>query len=480
MSLRTRIALLVGVTVLLASAIGSIGTTVSSRSVGIDSIDGELIDDADSFVIDSPRLAAQLQFALDARQGTCDTDTDTDTVADPEPEATTRPNRPRQIRATAFASSMQAVRPDGTVFVACTEFPISDEQHEIARAGSGTNFDTVSVEGEQFRMLTRGMGDIGAVQFARSIEFTENTLRTLVIRSIIFGVIGAICAGAVGWLFAKRVTDPVARLSETAERVAHTHDLGERISVEGASEIGALASSFNAMLSSLDTSREQQQRLVQDTSHELRTPLTSMRTNVELLLRHDDMDPDVRSEVLDDISSELGELTQLTTELVDSATEVPTSLQFRDEIDLPDLVAACVDRARRRHHRTVNIEIAGDNDSLGSVYGDHALVTRAVTNLLNNAVKFSDSDTEISVEVSANQLTVCDQGPGVPVDDLPYIFDRFYRATAARSAPGSGLGLAIVHQIVVGHGGTVSAENAAEGGARIGFSLPVVAPAQTN
>ncbi len=471
MSLRSRIALLVGVTVLLASAIGGVGTTISSRSVGRDRVDSALLNDAETFRIESPRLANQLQFAFDARRATCNTADDAAVNAEAEPD-----RRGRFRLLTEFASNMQLLRPNGSVFATCQTLPISAVETAIATSGDGRNFRTVSIEGERFRVLTRGFGDIGAVQFARSLELTEDTLRSLVVRSVIFGLLGAICAGAVGWLFAKRATDPVKRLSEAAEHVARTQDLGERITVDGDDEISALASSFNTMLLSLDTSREQQKRLVQDASHELRTPLTSMRTNVELLQRHADINSEVRAQILDDIGAELNELTQLTIELVDSATEVPTTLQLRDEVDLASLVNSCVERARRRHHRAITVRTTTASD--GTVHGDSALLGRAVTNLVNNAVKFSDHDTEIDIDVSIGAVTVSDRGPGIPADDLPFVFDRFYRATMARSAPGSGLGLAIVKQIVSGHGGTVNAANRLGGGAQIGFSLPVVTTTQ--
>lgn len=483
MSLRSRIALLVGVTVLLASAIGGIGTTVSSLSVGRDRVDQALVNDAEAFSIESPRLAGQLQFAFEARRATCDTtdETDSDTTeateaAELDPQDPPPGPRGRFRLLSQFESNMQLLRTNGTVFATCQTLPISETETAIAVTGDGTSFRTVSIEGERFRVLTRGFGDIGAVQFARSLDLTEDTLRSLVVRSVLFGFVGALLAAALGWLFAKRATDPVVRLSDAAERVAQTQDLGERITVDGDDEIGALAVSFNTMLSSLDTSREQQKRLVQDASHELRTPLTSMRTNVELLQRHLDIDPELRAQILDDIGTELNELTELTTELVDSATEVPTTLQLRDEVDVAELVASCADRARRRHHRVVHVHTT--DIPRNTVRGDHALLSRAITNLLNNAVKFTEHDTEIDIDVSHGNVTVSDRGPGIPVEDLPHIFDRFYRATAARSAPGSGLGLAIVQQIVVGHGGSVHAANRPGGGAQIGFSLPVVTPTQ--
>ena len=477
MSLRTRIALLVGVTVLLASAIGGIGTTISSRSVGLDRVDRALANDAEALPAQGPRLAGQLQFAFDARRATCndDADADSEEIGSGAAQSETGRSGGRLRFLPEFASNLQLVRANGNVFSACQTLPISADEIAIATTGEGTNYRTVSIEGERFRVLTRGFGDVGAVQFARNLEITEDTLRSVVVRSLVFGLIGAACAAALGWLFAKRATEPVLRLSQAAERVARTQDLGERIAVDGGGEIGALASSFNTMLTSLDTSREQQKRLVQDASHELRTPLTSMRTNVELLQRHTNIDPEVRAQVLHDIGAELHELTELTTELVDSATEIPATLQLRDEIDLIDLVQACADRARRRHHRTIHVHVTQDVRS--TIPGDTALLSRAVTNLINNAVKFSDQGTEIDVDVSATAVTVRDRGPGIPDADLPFVFDRFYRATAARSAPGSGLGLAIVNQIVTAHGGTVHASNRADGGAQIGFSLPVVTAA---
>ncbi len=333
MSLRTRIALLVGVTVLVASAVGGIGTALSSGNVGRDRVDQALRSDAETFQSQSPGLIAQLQFAFDARRATCN---DLDAV-----DPSTRRRAARLHYLPEFASSIQLVRPNGNLIAACQTLPVSNEDIRIAASGIGRSYRTVTIDGERFRVLTRGFDDVGAVQFARSLAITEDTLRALLTRSFAFGLLGATLASALGWLLAKRATGPVKQLSETAERVARTQDLGERITVDGDDEIAALATSFNTMLASLDTSREQQQRLVQDASHELRTPLTSMRTNVELLQRHDDIDPGTRSQILADIGAELNELTELTTELVDSATEVPATIRVRDEVDLDGIIEDC-------------------------------------------------------------------------------------------------------------------------------------------
>jgi len=466
MSLRTRIALLIGVTVLLASAIGGIGTSVSSRNVGRDTVDEALLADASPFSTDRPRrLVAEVRFALEARRAACERDVD-DGVADE-----TEPAGNGRLRLLPeFASNLQVLSANGATNAACDPLPVSDQDRAIAEAGAGSAFRTVTIEGERFRVLTLGYTDLGAVQFARSLSITEDTLRNLILRSIGFGLLGAALASALGWIVAKRATEPLERLSETADRVAHTRDLGERIEVTSDNEVGALATSFNTMLTSLDTSREQQQRLVQDASHELRTPLTSMRTNVELLQRHHSIDDATRQEVLADINAELHELTMLTSELVESATEIPARMELTAEAQLAPIVQESVERARRRHRRTVNVIEVGNTDL--SIRADVALLDRAITNLVNNAVKFSERTTEIDVHVSSTAVTVLDRGVGIPEDDLPQIFERFYRATVARSAPGSGLGLAIVRQVVEGHGGTVSAANRDGGGAEIGFVLP--------
>lgn len=495
MSLRARIALLVGVTVLIATAIAGIGTAVSSRNLGRDRLDQELIADASRFSGTGFQLASQLQFAFDLRRATCAEDLESLAHAEEGPIELNGPRlleerpgggffvvrgRGERVQIPEFAAAMQRISADGLAFSACLTLPIDERDGAIALTGVGSSLRTVSIENERFRVLTQGYGDLGAVQFARGLEVTEDTMSGILARIIGFGLAGAVLAAGLGWFWAKRATLPVQQLSATAERVTRTHDLGERIELDRDDEIGALATSLNAMLTSLDTSREQQQRLVQDASHELRTPLTSMRTNVELLQRHAHLDDETRARVLADINAELKELTELTAELVESATEVSTTPGATTAVVLHEVVSECVERARRRHRRTIQLEILDGRPKMldGSpdpvlINADPTLIARAVTNLINNAAKFSDETTVIDVSVSGAEVIVHDRGPGVADADMPHIFERFYRATTARSAPGSGLGLAIVEQIVSGHGGSVTASNRPGGGASIGFALPV-------
>jgi two-component system sensor histidine kinase MprB len=240
------------------------------------------------------------------------------------------------------------------------------------------------------------------------------------------------------------------------------------VPVEGRDEAGRLAHAFNEMLASLARSRRAQHQLVQDAGHELRTPLTSLRTNVAVMQRYDELSPGSRQRLLADVESETRELTAMVNELVELATdrrdsEVPVSV-------VPGQVAeAVVERARRRWGR----EISVTTDEASVVVRPQAF-ERAIGNLVENALKFSDGPVE--VVVAGRRVEVRDRGPGIAEDDLVRVFDRFYRADAARSQPGSGLGLAIVRDMAESHGGRVFAGNREGGGAVVGFELPALPP----
>jgi two-component system sensor histidine kinase MprB len=223
------------------------------------------------------------------------------------------------------------------------------------------------------------------------------------------------------------------------------------------------------MLTELDASRQQQRQLVTDASHELRTPLTSLRTNVEMLARSGDLPHDERKQILDDAQFEINELTKIVGELVELATDVQIEERERQDVRLDDIVRGVVDRARRR--TSLRIDLHAEPTL---VVGNPELLERATGNLVDNATKWSPREGVIEVSVSDGTVTVRDQGPGIPAQDLPHVFERFYRSEDARSKPGSGLGLAIVKQIVEAHEGTVRAENLHQGGALVGFRLPPV------
>jgi two-component system sensor histidine kinase MprB len=278
-----------------------------------------------------------------------------------------------------------------------------------------------------------------------------------------------VLAALVGWIVAGRAIAPVGRLTNATEHVAETQDLGEAIDVERSDEIGRLASSFNTMLAALDTSRGQQRRLVMDASHELRTPLTSLRTNIEVLARSDSIAPSERAALLSDITFELEELSSLVTELVELATDTASEEPVM-ALRLDDMAEDVAQRSRRRTGRSISLSTRPS-----TIEGRRSQLERAMGNLVDNADKWGAPGTPIEMSVSEGRVEVRDHGPGIEPGDAERIFDRFYRASDARTKPGSGLGLAIVKQIIENHGGTVYARNADDGGALVGFDVPETA-----
>jgi two-component system sensor histidine kinase MprB len=316
-------------------------------------------------------------------------------------------------------------------------------------------------------VLTTPRSAGGASQIGRSISSTNNVLSTLDIRLLLIALAGTFVAAALAWLIARRIVRPVEQLTVAAEHIAETQELDQHIEVRRADELGRLAASFNTMLAALGSSRAQQQRLVMDASHELRTPLTALRTNIELLQRADTFDEAQRVELVDAAQVELEELGDLVAELVDLATDVRAE-EPTQSIDLGDLVESVVERERRRSGRTITLA----RDESGTINVRASAIDRAVHNLLNNACKFSAPDTPIAVDVTGGVIEISDRGVGIAPDERSLVFDRFYRATAARSQPGSGLGLSIVRQIVELHGGTVELFERAGGGTVARLSLP--------
>jgi two-component system sensor histidine kinase MprB len=277
---------------------------------------------------------------------------------------------------------------------------------------------------------------------------------------------------------------PVKRLTRAAEHVTETQDLSQRIAPAGEDEIGRLAVSFNAMLDALeismgalDESVHAQRQLVADASHELRTPVTSLRTNIEILQQAHDMDVQERELLLGDVVEQIEELTLLMNDLIDLARGEEQNADNED-VRLDMVVSEAVERTRRNSPTTplqTKLEPV-------LVSGVAARLERAVVNLIDNAVKYSPEDEPVEIvlayrrsrgsSIGGGELTVRDHGQGISAEDMPHVFDRFYRGAEARGRPGSGLGLAIVRQVVNQHGGTVVAERAPGGGTLMRVILP--------
>jgi len=359
------------------------------------------------------------------------------------------------------------------------DLPVSDAALSVVGVNRGFDQSTVEFGSERFRVHTVGR-DAGAVQVARSLGETDRVLRDVQRRTALFVLVVSSLAAAVGWLLASTVAAPLRRLTRAASEVEQSGDLNVALPEPGKDEVGRLGSAFGSMLGALQRSRGEQQRLVQDAGHELRTPLTSLRTNLAVLRRHPDMAPDMQERILEDLDSEVGELTELVNELVAVASGELAD-QPPQDLRLAEVARGVAARVGRRRERSVVVEVGVRVGEEATVFAPLAGIERAITNLVENAAKFDQSDAEIRVEVDGGRLMVIDHGPGIPEDDLSLVFDRFHRATASRTLPGSGLGLAIVREIVERHRGTVSAVNRPGGGASVGFELPVQdAPTSAN
>jgi len=345
--------------------------------------------------------------------------------------------------------------------------PIGEAEQAVYDGTVSSIRRTVAVEGDNLRMLTTTI-PTGVVQVARSLAEVDSSLAGLASVLKMAAVVGVLLAAAVGYLIARGASRPLRQLAEAAEHVAETQELAARIDVDRTDEVGRLAESFNAMLAALESSRLQQRRLVHDAGHELRTPLTAIRTNIELLRRMDEIPPEELEHMIADIDNEIRELSRLVTELVDLATELPPTTAETEEVSLGEIVDRVAEKYRRR--TTHPIEVTSDDTV---VCGRAASLERAVGNLVDNALKWSAPDEPVTIRVEAGAVTVADRGPGIDDEDRPFVFNRFYRATKARSTPGSGLGLSIVAKVAEDHGGTAFVARP-DTGAVVGFSIPVV------
>jgi two-component system sensor histidine kinase MprB len=306
-----------------------------------------------------------------------------------------------------------------------------------------------------------------AIQVARPLNEVDSLLSGLRIALIAVTGAGVVIGAGLGWFISGRALRPVTEFTERTEAIAGNPDVSARLEVGGDDELGRLAGSFNTTLDALERSVEAQRQLVADASHELRTPVASLRTNIEVLQRGADLAPEDREELLEDMVTQADELTNLVGDVVDVARRGESDADFQ-EVSLHEIVAGVIARARRLAPQS---EIV-DELSPWVVTGAPERLTRLVANLVDNAVKWSPPGERVEVRLTDGELTVRDHGPGIDPEDLPHVFDRFYRATSARGLPGSGLGLAIVRQVAESHGATAVAENAEGGGARFRIRFP--------
>jgi two-component system, OmpR family, sensor histidine kinase MprB len=441
-SLASRVTLLTTIAVGLAVTLVSVGAYVTVRQQLQDSLDRQLVDRA--------RAAAEFEFVG---------------------ELTDALNFPTwalgNLRIALLRSDAVPFAPPGQA-----RFNVGRPELAVARGQDSLSVRTVRSGGVDFRVVAVPTKVDGwALVVAQSLEEQHRLLSRLGFVSLTFGGLGVLVAGMAGWLVARNGLRPVRKLTTAAEDVARTEEL-RPIPIEGDDEVARLGSAFNQMLVALDASRERQRRLVADAGHELRTPLTSLRTNVDLLTQIDSaagptLDPQARAELLEDIRAQIDELTTLIGDLTELSRAEPLT-PVVEPVELSELIDHAVSRVRRRAPG-VRFDVEAQPWWL---VGEAAALERAITNVLDNAAKWSPPDGTVTVRLAEGVLTVDDEGRGIRLEDRPHVFERFWRAEESRTMPGSGLGLSIVAQVAERHAGAVEVGTSPKGGTRLTLALP--------
>jgi two-component system, OmpR family, sensor histidine kinase MprB len=361
--------------------------------------------------------------------------------------------------------SVQVVLPSGEVLWrpgATDSVPVDARAREIARGeGPSESLADTEVAGTHLRVLTRAASGGGAIQLARPLDEVDRQLDRVLLVLLIVGAAGVALGAGLAAVVARTALAPIGSFTRRTEELADA-DPSQRMDADRDDELGRLARSFNQTLDSLERSVEAQRQLVADASHELRTPIASLRANIQTLEHDERLPPRERDSLRADIVAELDELTALVADIVELARGTKPA-ELADEVLLDEIVRDVAARARARSNG-VAIEVAAEPTV---VRGEPARIQRAVSNLVDNAVKWSPGGSTIEIDVADGGLSVRDHGPGFAETDLPHVFERFYRADAARPMPGSGLGLAIVRQAAEAHGGEARASNAPGGGALV-------------
>ena len=468
MTLRGRIVLLSGLAVAIAVVAVSIVTYVLVRNELHGRVDAELRRDVSDRFNALPPGTAELP-RLVVRRSAAGGRTELVPVGGRNNRAALRLYLPSgAVYGQLVYADGEVVRPRGPH----TELPGLAEARQVAAGDRPAHFSDVDVGGSHLRIYTAQVKEGQAIQVARPLGEVDDTLGDLALILAVVSLAGIGLAGALGYFVSRAAIAPVERLQRAAERVATTRDLSRRIDASGTDELAALARSFNLMLNALQSSLDAQRQLVADASHELRTPLASLRTNIEVLSRSENIGAEERRALLVDVIDQLEELTELVGDLVELARDAEHEHEPADVVRLDLLVADAIER-RRATAGDVTFEFASEPSPVHAV---ERRLERAVANLLDNAVKWSPPGSAIEVRVADGELSVRDHGAGIAAEDLPHIFDRFYRSAAARGLPGSGLGLAIVRQVAETQNGSVWVANADGGGAVFTLRMPVASP----
>lgn len=425
----------------------------------VTSAERELVDGVDDFLIDRAKSIEDLQSNAEAKSF-AQRDERRSVLSEflAEPDAIT-----------------QIVDPKGQIIFAFPiSLPLEDAEIKIAtqkdeNLSGVTQIRKSTVGGVDYRILSKPLPRGGLLQIGRDLSEVNDAISGMVRAFLLLGLIGIAIAILSAWVLASQLAKPIKRLSKTAEHVARTQELTAFIdSKDGDKEVRRLAESFNVMLRALATSRDQQKRLVTDASHELRTPLTSVRTNIELLAKAKSIDEKDKELIIRDLKTEINELSLLVDEIVNLATSTGFKSENFVTDDLSVIAQEVAEKFSRRSGRTINITSSGD--SIRDIQS--VAIERAISNLVDNAIKFSPEGTDIVITVINGTVCVRDFGIGVREDDRDQLFERFFRSVDTRNLPGSGIGLSIVEEIIMRHNGHVFVKAPEDGpGTEVGFTL---------
>ncbi|MFI1400132.1 sensor histidine kinase [Streptomyces sp. NPDC020681] len=462
--LRSRLALLVAVAVAVAVAAVSTTCWFLVRGKLYDEVDSKLQSASSSIQLRLTDITATLRSCPQAPRAQAG-------YGGPKPVFYVQLVRTTDDKPCVFDISLGTVQVDS-----------SDQ--EVARNPDPTVWtfrNGTDADGNDVRVLTvaaialpPGGGVVAdtALQIGYPLKETESTLNDLALLLLIVSGIGVLGAGAAGLWVARAGLKPVDRLTGAVEHVARTEDLTVRIPVEGEDEIARLSRSFNSMTAALASSRERQAQLIADAGHELRTPLTSLRTNIELLARSEQtgraIPPADRLALMTSVKAQMTELAALIGDLQELSRPDAVGHGPLKVVALHEIAEAALQRARLRGPE---LDFAAEL-APWYVRAEPAALERALVNVLDNAVKFSPPGGAVEVRLSGGELTVRDHGPGIPADELPHVFERFWRSPSARALPGSGLGLSIVARTVQQSGGEIELKPASGGGTCAVIRLP--------
>jgi two-component system, OmpR family, sensor histidine kinase MprB len=463
MTLRARIAAVAGLAVAVTVLVAAVGLYVAVRSELRGEVDSSLTQRAAAF--SGPPLGSR-----DAGPGFPDGSPPDGLRPTPDGGPGGFPSNVQPVALGGASGYVQFISPTGAVHVPGGQgppasIPVNSLDKAIARRGSGRALTDRTVKGTHLRVLTLSTGARGVVLIARPLTEVDHEMSRVLLILAIVGLTGIAIAAALGALVARAALAPIARFTRRTETLADNLDPSQRLPDDGRDELARLARSFNATLDALERSVDAQRNLVADASHELRTPIASLRANIQVLAEAERLPPEDQASLRSDIISELDELTRLVGDVVELARGTGNKGVLQ-EVRLDEIVRGAVQRTQRRWDVPFQMQLEP-----AIVKGEGDRMDRAVSNLLENACKWSPADTLVEVDLHDGVLTVRDHGPGFEEADLPHVFERFYRADRARKLPGSGLGLAIVRQAAEAHHGYVKADNAPGGGARVHVSF---------